>query len=188
MIDPGDEAGMLADFIKKNSLDLSGIVATHGHFDHITAVKKLRESFAAKFYLHEADLFLLTRTAVGLARAIGYDAVELKPDVAVKDGDIIEFGPVRLKVIHTPGHTPGCICLYCTDEGVLFSGDTLFNGDVGRCDLPGGSYRQIVTSIKEKLFTLPDDTIVYPGHGSGTTIGGEKSDTYMSRILDEGQE
>jgi glyoxylase-like metal-dependent hydrolase (beta-lactamase superfamily II) len=124
--------------------------------------------------IHAKDIFLLT-----MAEAAGRDfGVEIEnspePDGFLADGMIVEFGGCRLEVIHTPGHSPGGCCLYCADERVVFTGDTLFNGSVGRIDLPGGSHEVLIRSIRDRLFTLPGDTKVYPGHGPSTNIGLER--------------
>ena len=161
IVDPGDEAEKILDVIKKNGLKPRYIVNTHGHFDHVTGNLKLKEKTGAPVLSHELDAFLIALT------------LPLPPDNFLKDGDRLKVGRLTFTVIHTPGHTPGGICLYCEKEKTLFSGDTLFYGTTGRTDLPYASEKDMGISFK-KLLTLPDETKVYPGHGQPTTIGQEK--------------
>jgi glyoxylase-like metal-dependent hydrolase (beta-lactamase superfamily II) len=156
VIDPGDEAARLMERVEAEGGKVVAIVYTHGHWDHTGADAALREKTGAPLLLHEAD-------------ASWYDGTV---DRYLRDGEELAVGAMRLKVIHTPGHTKGGICLYL--PGLLFSGDTLFAASVGRSDFPGGSHERLIQSIKSKLMYLPCDTIVYPGHGPRTTIGGEK--------------
>ncbi|MDI6731644.1 MAG: MBL fold metallo-hydrolase [Candidatus Margulisbacteria bacterium] len=148
VIDPGDEAGKILAELK--GLKVKKLIITHGHYDHVGAVKELKKRLRADVLMHPDDAWLF------------------QPDVFVNDGDEINFGNLALKAIHTPGHTPGGICLYL--DGHLFSGDTLFAGTYGRTDLPGGSEGLMAQSLK-KLAKLPPSTKVYPGHGGQTTIG-----------------
>jgi len=176
VIDPADNVkGIIAE-AKKNNLRINYIVNTHGHVDHIGGNEDMQKATGAKIIVHEDDAFMLTATPAMMLKMFG--AKESPPaDILVKDGDIISVGNVELKVIHTPGHSPGGISLY--SPGYVFTGDTLFVEAVGRSDLPGGSWLTMYKSIKEKLFTLPDDTKVMPGHNYGrtatSTIGYEKS-------------
>jgi hydroxyacylglutathione hydrolase len=135
------------------------------------------------FAIHEDDQYLLSTSSISFMRFLGYDAVKVKADRLYREGDIFSLGRSEMKVINTPGHTPGSCSLYFQKEGSLFSGDTLFKGDVGRTDFPKGSTRQIVESVREKLFTLPDDTVVYPGHGAFTDIGAEKKDQDLAYLM-----
>lgn len=159
IIDAGANPDRIFSAIEQSGLDVKDILTTHGHFDHVTAVKEIREKLKAPFLIHSEDVFML--------------APSLLPDGLLDEGLILTAGGLSLKVIHTPGHSPGCICLYSEKDGILFSGDTLFYADHGRCDLPGSSYKKMIKSLS-KLFELPENTVVYPGHGKKTTIGDEK--------------
>lgn len=159
IIDAGaDPAGILS-VIKKNGLDVEAVLSTHGHFDHVTAVKEVKDSLKVRFLINREDAFML--------------GPSLSPDGSLDEGLVLNTGDLSLKVMHTPGHSQGCVCLYCEKDGTLFSGDTLFYADHGRCDLQGGSYKKMIKSLN-RLFELPEDTVVYPGHGQKTTIGDEK--------------
>ncbi|MGE5508972.1 MAG: MBL fold metallo-hydrolase [Chitinophagales bacterium] len=157
VVDPGDEGAALLERIRALNSRVVAIVNTHGHWDHTGANAALRQATGAPLLIHEADASWL----------------DSPPDRFLREGEELAVGSFRLKVIHTPGHTRGGLCLYT--EGALFSGDTLFAESVGRTDLPGGSFVELVASIREKLFALPDETVVYPGHGPATSIGDEKS-------------
>lgn len=148
--------------------ELKYILLTHGHFDHVAGIRKTD----AKIVMHEDDLRILNQTNIYLPM-FGIPEITIpKIDIYIKDGDILKLGENEIKVIHTPGHTPGGVC-YLTGE-MLFSGDTVFRESVGRCDLEGGDFVQIVDSIKTKVFTLPDNIIIYPGHGRTTDVAWEK--------------
>ncbi len=183
ILDPGEDPQKILDFVNKNSLKVSMIIATHGHFDHVNAVPVLKEKLDVPFAMHEDDQYLLSTSSVSFMRFLGYDAVKVKPDRLYHEGDVFNLGESSIKVIGTPGHTPGSSSLYCEREKSLFSGDTLFRGDVGRTDFPKGSSKQIVESINGKLFALPDDTCVYPGHGGFTDIGTEKKGLDLSYLM-----
>ncbi len=172
IIDPGDNADEIIKAIDNDDLNPVYIINTHAHFDHIGGVKTLQDHFKIDFLLHEEDLFLVDN-ASAQSRSFGLDPIP-KPDVNkfVNNGDKISLGNKVIDVIHTPGHSPGCVC-YLIDNNV-FVGDTLFAGSIGRSDLPGGSHETLLNSIKEKLFPLGDNTTVYPGHGPSTTIEEEK--------------
>ena len=164
IIDPGDEAGQILESVKDWQLDIKFIVITHGHIDHVGAVKEVREVTGAEVCIHSADAQFLQR--------------QLAADRLLKGGDNVKVGDLHFLVLHTPGHTPGGICLL--GQGVVFTGDTLFNYGIGRTDLFGGSHNQLMNGIHTKLMVLPDETIVYPGHGSETTIGTERrSNPYL---------
>ena len=135
---------------------------------------KVKEKTKAYLAVHYEDAEMLTNPTKNLSRMLGLTVVSPPPDIMLKDGDKIKVGSLELEVIHTPGHTPGSISLYCRKEKVVFTGDTLFAGSVGRTDLPGSSYKKLMSSIREKLLALPDETVVYPGHGEKTTIGKER--------------
>ena len=172
IIDPGDEAKQILKRVKDLELDIKFIVLTHGHIDHTGALKEVREVTGAKVAIHGDDAKSLKNQLVAIAFGLSYPTPP-RPDRLLKGGDSLDVGGLHFEVLHTPGHTPGGICLL--GEGVVFSGDTLFNYGVGRTDLPGGNYSQLMNSIQTKLMTLPDNTVVYPGHGSDTTIGAERT-------------
>jgi glyoxylase-like metal-dependent hydrolase (beta-lactamase superfamily II) len=156
-------------------LRINYIVNTHGHVDHTSGNSEMKKATGAKIVIHEDDAVMLTHTPAMILRMFGASASP-PADLLVRDGDIISVGNVELKVIHTPGHSPGGICLYT--PGYVFTGDTLFVEAVGRTDLPGGSWQALYNAVVEKLFCLPDDTKVMPGHNYGrtptSTIGYEK--------------
>jgi len=161
LIDTGLNACGLIDFLHKHKLNPLAIVLTHDHADHIAGIPLLCENFPhIKVYIHK----------------LAAEAPGTEPTVLfIDDGDVIEHAGIKLKVFHTPGHTPTGICLYSQDEAIIFTDDTLFADSVGRSDLPGGNRNHLINSIKQKLLTLPDDTVVYPGHGPSTTIAQEKA-------------
>jgi len=171
VIDPAGDVEIILDDAAKNNFRITKIVNTHGHIDHTMGNAYLKKKTNAVIIIHEADARFLT------APSMMYD-VPPSPsaDVLVKDGDTISFGEEELRVIHTPGHTQGGMCLYA--KGYIFTGDTLFVEGVGRTDLPGGSWPKLLDSITKKLFSLPDETVVFPGHNYGdrptSTIGDEK--------------
>lgn len=182
LLDAGGEPETLLAALKQEGLRLKAIVATHGHFDHVLAVDALRKETGAPFYLHGSDAPILASMQQRVKQLLG---LEVGPpprvDYYVKEGDEFKVGPYAFKVLHTPGHSPGSICLL--GNGLLFSGDTLFAGSVGRTDTPGGNFPLLADSITRKLFTLPDDTRVYPGHGPDTTIGQEKATNLINALL-----
>ena len=156
--------------IKKNNATLKYILLTHGHFDHIAGIETTN---TAEILMHEADIGWVNNVNTYLPM-VGLPEMEIpKIDKFINDGDIIKLGELEIKVIHTPGHTQGGVCFYV--DGNLFSGDTIFRESVGRCDLEGGDFDQIVESIEAKIFTLPPETIIYPGHGRKTTVEWEKT-------------
>ena len=173
IIDPGFDIEYIRAQIDQCAASVSAILLTHGHFDHCSALGGITEIFSAPVYMHRDDIPYVAE-AQNHSRMYGISVPHVPlPDRFIDDDDTITFGECTLRVIHTPGHTPGGVCFYTPD--ILFAGDTLFSESVGRTDLPGGSFEAISTSIKEKLYTLPDDTVVYPGHGLATTIGKEKN-------------
>jgi len=175
VIDPGLDAGRLIDLLEESRLNPVAVVLTHGHIDHIAGVVALHSTFPdATVYIHELDAEMLREPRANLSAMSGMAFSAAPPDVSLQDGNVIEQAGVTLLVLHTPGHTPGGICLFCQAEGAAFVGDTLFAGSIGRTDFPGGSMRQLLSSVKDRLFTLPDETKVYPGHGPATTIAHEK--------------
>jgi len=174
IIDPGAEAGTILRTVKQMGLSISLIVVTHAHIDHIDALRAVKERTNAQFALHEAEKELLSAAPMRMLTSLGLSAFKSppQPDKLLKDGDRIDVGDLHFEVLHTPGHSPGGICLL--GHGVVFSGDTLFNFGIGRTDFPGCSHERLMKSIHEKLMVLPDETIVYPGHGPPTTIGDER--------------
>lgn len=173
VIDPGAEGPVILKRLSQLSLTPEAIVLTHGHFDHITAIKAVSEAFdGLEIYVGEKEEALLSEPSVNLSAAVG-DPVSCLADHYVKDGEVLSFSGVDFQVIETPGHTGGSVCLWMEEEGVLFSGDTLFFESVGRTDLPTANTGELVRSIRSRLFLLPAETKVYPGHGAGTTIGHE---------------
>lgn len=175
IIDPGFDADSLLGFLTQRKLHPVAIVITHGHADHIAGVALLRQHYPnARLYIHKLDAGMLTNAKANLSILTGGAFTAPAADVLLEDGETVEEAGVSLKVLHTPGHTPGGICLYAEPDGVLFAGDTLFADSVGRTDFPGGDMDQLIGSIHRKLLTLPDSTAVYPGHGMRTTIGREK--------------
>lgn len=173
LIDPGGNPDLLLDSIRRMGLRLKMVVATHAHPDHVLALNEVVEATGAGFALHRDELWTLENIRLFLLPGMVLKGDLKKPDVLLEDGDVIRVGKTSLRVIHTPGHTPGSICILNPEENVLFSGDTLFLGSIGRTDMPGGDYDKIAGSIK-KIFGLPGETKVYPGHGPETTIADEK--------------
>jgi glyoxylase-like metal-dependent hydrolase (beta-lactamase superfamily II) len=179
IVDPGADAEIIAAAVEESGLTIQSMIATHGHFDHVAAVAPLKEILDAEFMIHEADLFFI-RHSKQAALNWGFDIAQVPdPDRFLKDNETINIGALELRVLHTPGHSPGGICLHLSKEKILFSGDTLFNLSVGRTDLRGGSSTELMESIRNRLYTLPDDTLVYTGHGGTTTIGSEKSSNFF---------
>lgn len=173
VIDPGGDAATIAESLRKRALRVTAIVATHAHFDHLVAAEALRELTGAPFFMHAADKPLLDWYEESARMFLGVE-IGRPPDVdsSADEGDALVAGEVRLDVLHTPGHSPGSISLAA--PGVVFSGDALFAGSIGRSDLPGGDGRVLVATIKEKLLGLEDEVRVYPGHGPATTVGDER--------------
>ena len=169
VIDPGSDGDDNIKLeIEKNELKLKCIIKTHGHGDHISSNRK----FKAPVYIHRLDADFLEDSELNMSASFGFAIKSPPASRLLEDGDIIEIGSLKLKVIHTPGHTPGSISLL--SDGIVFTGDTLFMGGVGRTDLAYGSDEQLINSIKYKLLTLDEKTVIYPGHGPSSTIGKEK--------------
>jgi hydroxyacylglutathione hydrolase len=193
VIDPGDDAARILEVIGRHHLKVTAITVTHTHIDHVVGLRRVHEATGAPVYIHADDLDLYRMLDVQ-ATWLGWKTPEVtKIDQLVREGDVIRWGRYEAQILHTPGHTPGSICLFMPSDmpaapadataaksalrgtGQLFAGDTLFAGSIGRTDLWGGSFSGIKNSIKGKLLELPDDTIVYPGHGETTTIGKERA-------------
>lgn len=172
VIDPGDWADAILSKIASENYRVKYIVLTHCHYDHIGAAAKVKEATGAQIVICEKEKANYLNPDVSMMGHFGADNEVVPPDITVSEGDAIVSGEFSFKVIETPGHTSGGMCLLCGD--VLFSGDTLFRRGIGRVDLPTGSMKQIISSIKDKLFSLPDETRVYCGHGPDTTIEYEK--------------
>jgi len=181
IIDPGDEAERILARIQELQLIPKYILNTHGHIDHICAIDAVSAVYPVPLAIHDADTFMYTdeRTARNFGRRA--PLVKRKPDILLKDGDVISFGTLKLEVLYTPGHTQGGVCFvsrpYC-----VFSGDTLFHRSIGRTDLPGGSTEQLLVSIRTKLYPLEEDLTVFPGHGEPTTIMEEKHENPFVNI------
>lgn len=172
VIDPGGDAKHIYQTLQNDGLETVAIINTHGHFDHVSGNKELMELTNAPLMIHEADAELLNNVAQS-ARVWGIPAENSPPpNHLLQEGDMIEFGNASLKILHTPGHSPGGISL--VGDGVVFVGDTLFRGSIGRTDLPGGNFEILRNSIQKKLFALPDNTVAYCGHDRTTEIGFEK--------------
>ena len=175
IIDPGADAPNILNTVRNLGLSIVLIVATHNHIDHVGALRSVKDATGAKYAVHEADAREAKPAVFGRMMGLMLGSslrAPPKPDRLLKDADVIEIGDLKFKVLYTPGHTPGGISLL--SDGVVFSGDTLFNFGIGRTDLEGGDYCKLMDSIMTKLMVLPDSTIVYPGHGPETTIGAEK--------------
>lgn len=176
IIDPGSAGRQLAEIINKEGYVPKGILLTHGHFDHTDGIADLASNISADIpvYALDEEKKTLDDPNINLSASMGYGAKKYSADIYLRDGEEIELAGFRIKVIHTPGHTEGGCCYYIADQSALFVGDTLFAGSVGRTDFPEGSMSKLIRSIKDKLLILPDDTRVYPGHDSITTIADEK--------------
>jgi glyoxylase-like metal-dependent hydrolase (beta-lactamase superfamily II) len=174
IIDPGAEPDSIMRAVRQSGLSMSTIVLTHAHMDHVGALREVQKITSAQFVIHEAERGLVFSAPMRMLTSLRVSPVKSPPraDRLLKDGDLVDSGDLRFEVLYTPGHTSGGICL--SGHGVVFSGDTLFQLGIGRTDFPGMSHGRLMKSIREKLMVLPDETIVYPGHGPATTIGDER--------------
>ena len=179
IIDPGcysnDEKNILKKYIKDNNLNPVKLINTHCHIDHILGNKFVAKTWDLNLETHQNDIKLLENSAE-IARLYGFIDYEKSPSTTqfLNEGDIVEFGNSKLKILHTPGHAPGHISLYSKEEKFIISGDVLFKSSIGRTDLPGGDFNVLIESIKTKILCLDDDTVVYCGHGPATTVGYER--------------
>lgn len=174
IVDPAAEPERIIKMAKVLGIKLKYIVLTHCHSDHIWAAPEVQEALGGKILIHTLEKDSLNDPDQTLYETLGLEEKIIDIDARVNDGDILHLGHIQFKVIHTPGHTKGGMCLYCAEEGFLLSGDTLFSGSWGRTDLPSSNFQDIITSISNKLMILPEDTIVYPGHGKPTMIKEEE--------------
>ncbi len=173
VIDPGGEADRIIAVIDRRKRNLCYILNTHGHGDHIAANGKLKAEYGVPLLIHQADAPMLTDPDLNMSAVLGLPVTSPEQDGFLIPGEKVTFGGLSLEIIATPGHSPGGVSFY--GEGVVFSGDALFFGSIGRYDLPSGDGELLISSIKENLLTLPEDTQVFPGHGQNTTIGMEKN-------------
>lgn len=178
VIDPADEGAYIAKRIRSLGYTLKAILLTHGHFDHITGAGELRDITHAKIYACKEEEKLLSDPTLNCSSIAGGPMVSLTADEWFADGEELELAGFTFLVLFTPGHTQGGVCFYLESEGMIFSGDTLFQESIGRTDLPTGNGRRLVKSIHEKLMPLDDNIVVYPGHGDTTTIGYERKYNY----------
>lgn len=176
VIDPGGEAKRIYSFLTSRGLKLKSILLTHGHFDHVLDSWNLKKLAGGEIYIHPLDEPLLHNRIVGLGAVLMGKTITLNfsPDKPLKEGDVLALGDTKIHVLETPGHTPGHVSFYVPSKRLIFVGDTLFEGSIGRTDFPGGSYEQLISSVRTKIFPLGDDVIVYPGHGPTTTVGKER--------------
>ncbi|WP_058486122.1 MBL fold metallo-hydrolase [Defluviitalea phaphyphila] len=175
VIDPGAEANKIIEEIKKENLDIEYILLTHSHFDHIGAVDKVKEFTKAKVVIHKEGQEYLKNPNLNLSKSFANKEIKIDPDKLISDGEFIKFGNLTFRVFYTPGHTVDGVNYYEENNKVLFSGDNLFRNSIGRSDLPGGDQNLLITSLKNKIMTLPENVKVYPGHEAETTIGFEKN-------------
>jgi hydroxyacylglutathione hydrolase len=174
VIDPGGDEDAILDVLNHHKLQLKLIIDTHGHFDHVDANQPLKEATGAKIAIHEADARMLAQPSSEAMFFTGNRLRLSQADILLKENDILTFGQYRLKVLHTPGHTPGGISLLLEDHPYVYVGDLLFAGSIGRTDFPGGDYDALINAVRTKIFPLGDSYTVYPGHGPVTTVDQER--------------
>ncbi len=174
VVDPGGDPSLILSAVRKERLEVTMLLATHGHFDHVGGVARLAAELGAPFSLHRDDLPVLHQGELHAAHwGMPYERPP-SPETLLRGGEELPIGRLRARVLHTPGHSPGGICLHL--PGHVLTGDSLFAGSIGRTDLPGGSFEVLVSSIRKKLLTLPDETLVHPGHGPGSSIAAERAE------------
>lgn len=171
---PQNSAEIFIDFSRNNDIKIQAIILTHSHFDHTADAALLKGKTNAELYVHQSDEFRLLEPGKNLLFSLPFKLEPAIPDKYLNHLDTLQFGQIQLEVRHTPGHTGGSVCLINHEEKLIFSGDTIFNRSIGRTDLPGGSYNQIIKSIHESILSLDDDYKIYSGHGISTTVGFEK--------------
>ena len=187
VIDPGcysrEEEQELAAYIKHEELNIVALLNTHAHIDHVLGNAFIKENYGVAYYLHQADITTLNAVQQ-YASLYGFEGYRLspEPDFLMEDQSELVFGSMRIKVLHTPGHCPGHVVFYFESEGIVINGDVLFNGSFGRTDLPGGNLETLKTSIFKTMFTMPDNTLVYCGHGPSTTIKNERLSNYIHQF------
>jgi glyoxylase-like metal-dependent hydrolase (beta-lactamase superfamily II) len=174
VIDPGGNEDEILEVLNHNKFKLKLIIDTHGHFDHVDANQPLKEATGAQIAIHAADAQMLDQPSAEAMFFTGNRLRTSKADILLQENDILTFGQYRLKVLHTPGHTPGGISLVLEDHPYVYVGDLLFAGSIGRTDFPGGDYGSLIDAVKTKIFTLGDNYTVYPGHGPVTTVAQER--------------
>ncbi len=174
IIDPGDEADRILSRVRQNDLEIEVIFNTHGHFDHVGANKKVKEATGAKIAIHPDDAHYLGKISQSAAVWGMFAEDSPPPDMLLEDGQVLEVGGLKFQVFHTPGHSPGSVSLYLPDADLVFTGDLIFAGSIGRTDFPGGDYATLIRSVREKIFPLADDVRILSGHGPVTTVGNEK--------------
>ena len=187
VIDPGcysrEEEQELAAYIKQEQLNIVALLNTHAHIDHVLGNAFIKENYGVAYYLHQEDITTLNAVQQ-YASLYGFEGYRLspEPDFLMEDQSELVFGSMRIKVLHTPGHCPGHVVFYFESEGIVINGDVLFNGSFGRTDLPGGNLETLKTSIFKTMFTMPDNTLVYCGHGPSTTIKNERLSNYIHQF------
>ena len=174
VIDPGGEVDKISEMLNTLQASVKYILLTHCHGDHIAGVQELKEKHGGKILVHIEDEPGLRDVSVNLSEYVGLGNITIEADSRLNDNDLIHIGDIEFRVIHTPGHTKGGICLYQENEKILFSGDTIFRGTWGRTDLPTSSFEDVIKSITDRIMTLPEDTIIYPGHGKSTMVKEEE--------------
>ena len=175
VIDPSWNGRSIVAMAENDGWDITHILLTHSHFDHVGGLGEIKEETQAPIYIHPEAIDTLRNTTM----SAGFFGVRIPeppaPDELLNDNQIIEVGELKLEVLYTPGHAPGHVCFYISEYNIIFDGDVLFQGSIGRFDLPGGDFKRLMKSINERVMTLPDETKVFPGHGPATTIGNERS-------------